>query len=120
MIKRNIENIKKVLEVIENNPETWDQSSWHCGTSHCFAGHAQILAGKEINDETCRRDARTFFGFTGFEADYFFYSYRTLEELKTSLDPNSLRNYDLYSLDEEGYDRYGYDEDGLDIDNNPI
>lgn len=33
-----------VLATIEANPSHWDQSDWHCGTSHCFAGFAQYLA----------------------------------------------------------------------------
>jgi hypothetical protein len=33
-----------VLTVIESNPDLWGQCTWHCGTSHCFAGHAQLLA----------------------------------------------------------------------------
>lgn len=33
-----------VLGTIEANPQHWDQRNWHCGTSHCFAGTAQLLA----------------------------------------------------------------------------
>ena len=28
----------KVLDYIRTNPEEWDQRTWHCGTTHCFAG----------------------------------------------------------------------------------
>lgn len=38
---------KKVLDQIETHPETHDQGVWHsdCGTRHCCAGWACILAG---------------------------------------------------------------------------
>jgi hypothetical protein len=36
--------LQQVLTHIEENPETWKQSDWHCGTSHCFAGFAQMFA----------------------------------------------------------------------------
>lgn len=29
---------------IESNPEHWDQTNYHCGTSHCFAGVVEMLA----------------------------------------------------------------------------
>src|SRR5690348_5458725 len=41
----NIELLEKVLKHIEDNPETWDQGNWRCGTSYCFAGHAVLLSG---------------------------------------------------------------------------
>ena len=42
----NVENFKRVLGHIKAHPETWNQGEWHCGTAHCFAGHAQIMSGK--------------------------------------------------------------------------
>lgn len=38
----------KTLEHIENHPEEWNQESWMCGTTACFAGHAALLDGGEI------------------------------------------------------------------------
>ena len=37
---------KKILERIEANPKCFDMSKWHCGTTHCRAGHAIDLAGE--------------------------------------------------------------------------
>lgn len=34
----------QVLETIEAHPETWKQDVWTCGTAHCFAGHAALIA----------------------------------------------------------------------------
>jgi len=28
---------------IEANPKSWDQSAWHCDTSHCYAGHIDLI-----------------------------------------------------------------------------
>ena len=36
-------NLLATLEWIESHPLHWDQSTWHCGTSHCFAGVGQML-----------------------------------------------------------------------------
>jgi len=37
-----------VLRQITEHPDTWDQGVWHseCGTAHCCAGWAVVLAGK--------------------------------------------------------------------------
>ena len=109
---KNLENIKEVLHFIEANPSCWGQKDWHCGSKHCFAGHAQIrLTGKE-DVATVRRDARIFFGFTKREADYYFAPSRTLDELGTAL--LDFYGNDGYGMD--GYDRYGYGRDGYGMD----
>jgi hypothetical protein len=35
-----------VLDEVEKNPDHWYQGEWHCGTSHCFAGFAELQALK--------------------------------------------------------------------------
>jgi hypothetical protein len=76
----NIENLKRVIAHIEAHPETWRQDSGHCGTTHCFAGHAQIMSGCKANDETARRDARVFLDLSLGDADYLFSANRTLAD----------------------------------------
>lgn len=95
----NKENFQKVLTTIKENPSCWRQEKWHCGSSHCFAGWAQILSGKAANDDTARKDARKFLGLTIKEADCLFQSCRTIEDFEKAVDD-------------------GYDRDGLDKDNN--
>lgn len=34
---------ERTVAAIKANPGSWKQSSWHCGTSHCFAGFTHIL-----------------------------------------------------------------------------
>ncbi len=41
----NIELMRLALKEIEREPETWDQSDWHCGTSCCFAGKVAMISG---------------------------------------------------------------------------
>ena len=40
----NVELLQKTLDTIKANPDHWRQSTWHCGTSHCFAGFAELIA----------------------------------------------------------------------------
>lgn len=44
----NADLLERTLAQIEAHPETWDQQTWAakttCGTAHCFAGHAVMLA----------------------------------------------------------------------------
>ena len=119
---KNLENIRKILDKIEANPSCWRQDKWHCGSAHCFAGHAQLeLTGVEdIN--TVRRDARIYFGFSLHEANYYFWAKRTLDELKTALLPFYDENgfdragYNRDGFNRAGYNRYGYNSDGYDMD----
>lgn len=36
-------NLRKVLDWIKEHPEHWSQEKWHCGTSHCFLGVADMF-----------------------------------------------------------------------------
>lgn len=98
-----VENFRRVLDAINDYPEGYDQSCWHseCGTTHCFAGWAQILAGKEPNARTARRDARVFLQLTSIEADYLFDPDRQLYEIQESFEDATFRES-------------GYDGDNLD------
>lgn len=45
------------LDWIKANPGHWDQMYWHCGTSHCFAGVAEMLgAGLDPTQEHPERE----------------------------------------------------------------
>lgn len=117
----NIENYKKVLAQIVANPETWDQTHWHCDTSHCFAGHAQIMSGYEVNAKTAKRDARAWLDLSFHEANYLFGAYRTIEDFKTVLTDGfyNINGFNRDGLDRDGFDhngfdRHGYSRDGYD------
>jgi len=93
----------KVLEAIETKPEQWNQRFWHlptfecpledvkfgdCGTAHCFAGWAQIIADPTIASfrypailDTWS-DARIALNMTFDESNWLFEPDRTLEDFK--------------------------------------
>jgi len=59
----NVELLQKTLETIKANPDHWKQQQWHCGTSHCFAGFAELLYfGLPVNsyDRNLRKDNRIY------------------------------------------------------------
>lgn len=98
---------RAVVEYIKAHPKEYNQSSWHsaCGTTACFAGHAQIMSGKSPNRGTARRDARMWLGLTHYEADYLFDCCQRLEVIA--------------GFNRDGFDRDGYDRDDLDCMNKP-
>lgn len=59
----NVELLQKTLDAIKANPQHWEQSVWHCGTSHCFAGFAELIdRGLPIDThEDILRDEPEFF-----------------------------------------------------------
>ena len=118
----NEEHYKHVLDKIKKNPKTWNQLHWHCKTTHCFFGHAQIEAGKAPNDDTVRRDAREYLELTAAEATWLASPKRTLADFESFLAEGWYRDgynrdgYDRAGYNRYGYNRYGYDRDGYDID----
>lgn len=47
MTTPNVALLNQTLAYIEAHPQEWDQTTWHCGTTACFAGHAALLDGAE-------------------------------------------------------------------------
>jgi hypothetical protein len=80
---RGTELLRAAVNHIIQHPEEWDQSSWHntCGTTHCIAGHCQIMGGRPMNIDTASYDAQTLLGLSYHEQKYLFASDRTLEEI---------------------------------------
>jgi len=85
---------QQVIAAIDANIAAWDQNViFHkvtpCGTTHCFAGFAQMLAGKadqsilcQTYDEAPWNDAKEYLGLSEDQAEYAFDSSRTLEQLR--------------------------------------
>ena len=117
----NTELLKRVVNHIIEHPETWDQRRWHCGTSHCVAGHCQIMAGKPPTDEGAADDAREALGLDWDDAAWLFAPERTLPEIhgfaKAVLAGEAGYNhadYDRDGYNRDGYNRLGYDRRGYD------
>lgn len=49
-MKPNVELLNRTLDYIRTHPKEWQQSSWVCGSSACFAGHALRLAGHVVSE----------------------------------------------------------------------
>ena len=113
----NQENYDAVIAKITENPACWDQTEWHCGTTHCFAGWAQILSGRQADGSTTRRDARKWLELTLAEADYLFDAKRTIKDFRDGYhrDGYDSQGYNRARYNRDGYDSQGYDSDGLDV-----
>jgi hypothetical protein len=111
--------LETILSRIEADPSVWNQDSWHCGTSHCIAGHAQIDAGLSPDNVTAAVDGAQWLGLSPAVANWAFSQDRTLEELGSLRDYYLSGEYDPEGFDKDGFDEYGfdrigYDESGLD------
>lgn len=80
-----ITRFKTILNRIKSNPECWNQKTWHCGTSHCFAGHAQIDSGNEINTWYAYNNAQEWLNLTEPECEYLFNTTNTIEDFEVFL-----------------------------------
>lgn len=95
----NTQRFVAVLEAIERSPKHWDQTDWHCGTSHCFAGVAQLqemkmsikTSAKKLYARTSHRDglfvyisevAQRWLGLTDEQSAWLFSSHRTLDDFR--------------------------------------
>jgi len=131
----------RLAEQVNNilrNPESWCQAAYHtaCGAKHCIAGHGQIAAGKPMRGNTCRADAREWYGLTSEDADWLFRHDCTLTELYNfamaaiagepyfdsggfghngfDRDGFGRNGFDRSGFDRNGFDRGGFDRDGYD------
>ena len=122
------DRLAKQVNVILTNRESWNQDAYHssCGTKHCIAGHGQIASGKPMGINTCRDDAREWYGLTGEDAEWLFRHDRTLTELYEfarlalageayfDADGYDCNGFDRNGYCSDGYHRDGYDRDGFD------
>lgn len=115
----NKELLQKTLDTIKANPQHWKQDTWHCGTSHCFAGFAELIGNnipisisdKELRDiklhtnlrwSTCL-NAEELLGITDADSDILFYGYNTLEQLERMIahliEHSSLEDFGDYLIE---------------------
>ena len=93
----NVELLQKTLDTIKANPKHWNQRYWHCGTSHCLAGFAELLANNlsvETSEEqvralklselrcSTREYAEELLGISDEDSDVLFYEHNTLKQLE--------------------------------------
>jgi hypothetical protein len=109
------------VEDIKNNPDHWDQRSWHCGSSHCLAGFCDVRREAEKIPEWDREYGDNISPFAdeyphwGDSAEIF-HTNNTLQDIEAIIDhirENGFE-YDRDGYDCEGYDGGGYDRDEYD------
>ena len=98
----NKELLQLTLDTIKQNPQHWDQTQWHCGTTHCFAGIAELLhkqqpidnciSEEDIDSSDVYNYAVEALGLTIYQADSLFSPVNTLEDLEHRV--NVLMNTD--------------------------
>lgn len=112
---RGPELLRAAVNHIIENPDTFDQSRWHCGTKHCIAGHCQILAGKNPIESNAMKDAQEAIGLSDRDAMWLFAAHRTLWDIWnfTSI---FINNFNRDRFDRGGFKRDGFDRDGFDRD----
>jgi len=64
MTKKVLSNMHKnrliaIMNTINANPDSWNQSQWHCSTSHCFCGWGVVIFGDEQTLETSKEHNST-------------------------------------------------------------
>ena len=109
MTQSNSELHNRIIQQIEDYPDTWNQFDWHCGSAHCYGGWGQLISGISYNTADLYGVMTEKLGLTYSQAEYAFEPERTLEELKDL--PDYVMDTGGYS--ENGYDHLGYDKDGF-------
>ena len=116
----NVELLQKTLDTIKANPQHWNQKFWHCGTSHCFAGFAELIANNlpiemsfeqlqtlKLNGKLERSTgscAEKLLGISYDDSDTLFYGHNTLEMLERMvahlIEHGSLEDFEDYTDDQ--------------------
>lgn len=120
--------IVKVMNQIIQDPSSWKQSAWHCGTSHCFCGWGWYMTyGNTAEIEPMQVWGASHFGISSCLADYMFDSSRSLIDLYYlskglvdgtidskgyNKDGYFIDGYNKAGFNVEGYDREGRDSEG--------
>lgn len=141
MRQPNKEMFAKVMNKILTEPKCWDQGTWHCGTTHCFAGLVEVESDDRRDRESTRECAMRVLNISEDLGNYLFDAYRSLTDLYRTvakivsgemnadgidkegrncsgfmtnelIDPK----YNIYGYDAEGYRRNGFNRAGIDRD----
>jgi len=131
-------HFKKILNKIKADPDNWNQETWHCGTKHCIAGHAQIEMGRfdtdsqledtlensetrahafYKNENTVKNDAREYLQMSYNHSKWLFSGIRTIEDFDEYYKRNGLvldDGFNIDGFDKKGFNRAGYNKNGFD------
>lgn len=102
----------------QDNPDHWDQSDWHCNTSHCIGGFGDMRRNGLSPQDAWPQTVTVFaidYPYWGLEAEIFSGS-NSLTTILECLEFIRVHGFEYnregYNID--GYDKDGYDEDGYD------
>lgn len=121
---KNLQPLVTAFNHILENPAKWNQTMWHCNSSHCFLGWVQVLHDLPHTLHIGELDELT--GIPTRDLEWLSDFNRTLFEIRcyivTELSGQSFFSEDGYSrlgynrdgYDRNGFDRNGYDRDGYD------
>lgn len=128
---KNKKTFDEIINFIENNPQHWEQESWHCGTTHCIAGFVQCKnrgvpycqelevatkgaaiegsaagwwvdrSGGKFDGLNPAEEGMQFFDLTLHEGDWLFSAERTLEELRHVRDHGLESAMEVYYREDE-------------------
>jgi hypothetical protein len=89
----NVELINQTKDWMNAHPEHHDQMLWHCGTSHCFFGIAEMLSkGKSPsecflgNSDNTYEFSKSALGLTEAQACYLCSKQRTIDEINEAVE----------------------------------
>jgi hypothetical protein len=118
-----IDTLAKALVLIEANPDHWDQGSWHCNTSHCFAGFCDIVLDRQLKRSSLKdirySENASMFALANPDLGYLFTHDNTLDYLQQEV-AYLLRSGTISGFDSEGLNEAGYEESDYDVDGNLI
>lgn len=111
---RGKELARAAINQILENPESWDQTEFHCGTSHCFGGWCQILSGN-AKSRNVLGELPELLGITQAEASWVCYGDRLITEIHGFVDCliNDKEYFDRDGFSRDGFDRAGYNRGGV-------
>ncbi len=83
---RGVDLLRAAVNTILRDPETWNQRNWHtwddgCATTHCIAGHCQVLVGRDADSGRCKSEVTELLGISVETADWLFDCDRTIHEI---------------------------------------
>jgi hypothetical protein len=103
----NIPLLEKIAEIIIAEPENFDMGHFHCGTSHCIGGWAEILTGTPNYESPSYHVGQAALELTDAQAYALFYSscwpkrFKP-EKLFTTPTPEQAVEYIRYFIEKDG------------------
>jgi hypothetical protein len=108
------DELRLAVQDAQNNPDHWDQSHWHCQTSHCIAGFGDMRRNGLAPQDEFPKDKPEI---AQFAFDYPYWRvkaeiFASTNSMATILECLENIRVNGFEYNRDGYDRSGYDKDG--------